>query len=258
MNKIHPSSLVHPNAILGDDIEIGPFCTVSDGVTLGDGCKLISHVVIDGPETKIGKDNRFYPFSIIGTDPEDLKYHQERSCLEVGDGNVFRESVTVNRGTAAGGGVTRIGNNNLLMGYVHVAHDCMLGNGNILADYAGLAGHVVIDDHVTLSGQVGVVQFLRIGSYAYIGGGSVIDRNVPPFATGYGNRLEIKGVNVVGMRRHGFSRDAISAVSDAHRIYFRSGMSEVGALHRIEAELGDIEEVKQFTDFLDEVGGKVH
>lgn len=258
MNKIHPSSIVHPDAVLGDNIEIGPFCTVSAGVTLGDGCKLVSHVVIEGPETVIGGNNTFCPFGIIGTDPEDLKYHQEASLLEVGDGNVFREYVSVHRGTAAGGNVTRIGNDNLLMGYVHIAHDCILGNANILADYVGLAGHVIIDDHVTLGGQVGVVQFLRIGSYAYIGGGSVIDRNVPPFVTGYGNRLEIKGVNIVGLRRQGFSREVISAISDAHRIYFRSGMSEAGAMRRIEAELGDIEEVRQFTEFLEAVGGKVH
>lgn len=258
MNKIHPTSIIHPDARLGDDIEIGPFCTISDGVALGDGCRLISHVVIEGPETVIGESNTFHPFSIIGTEPEDKKYHQELTRLEVGDGNIFREFVSVHRGTSVGGAVTRIGNDNLLMGYVHVAHDCVLGNGNVLADYTGLAGHVVIDDCVTLSGQVGVVQFLRIGSYAYIGGGSVIDRHVPPFATGYGNRLEIKGVNIVGLRRHGFSREVISAISDAHRIYFRSGMSEAGALRRIEAELGDVDEVRQFIEFLDAVSGKVH
>ena len=258
MNNIHPSSIVHPNAVLGDNIDIGPYCTIADGVTLGDGCRLISHVVLDGPETTIGQDNTFYPFSMIGPAPQDLKYHDELTRLEIGDNNVFRESVSVHRGTVGGGGATRIGDNNLMMSFVHIAHDCVLGNDNILAAYVGLSGHVVLDDHVTLSGQVGVVQFLRIGSFAYIGGGSIIDKNVPPYSTGYGNRLEIKGVNIVGLRRQGYPREVISAISDAHRIYFRSGMSEVGAIRRIEAELGDIEEVAHFLEFLDAVGGKVH
>lgn len=257
MNKIHPSSLVHPNADLGDDIDIGPFCTVGPGVQLGDGCRLISHVVIEGPETVIGKNNTFYPFCIVGTDPQDLKYHQERTRLVVGDGNVFRESVSVHRGTVEGGGETRIEHDNLLMGYVHIAHDCLLGSHNTLANYVGLSGHVVVDDYVLLGGKVGVVQFFRIGSYAYIGGASVVDKNVPPYVSGYGNRLELKGVNVIGLRRHGFSRDAIGAILDAHRLYFRSGFSEVEALRRIEAELGEFEEVRKFTDFLGTVGGKV-
>ena len=258
MNRIHESSLIHPDAALGDNIEIGPFCTVGPGVTLGDDCRLLSHVVLDGPDTRLGKRNTFYPFSIIGTDPQDLKYHQEKTQLIVGDGNVFRESVSVHRGTIGGGGETRIGDNNLVMGYVHVAHDCRVGNNNVLANYVGLSGHVTIDDNVTLGGQVGVVQFLRIGSYSYIGGASVIDKNVPPYASGYGNRIEIKGVNIVGLKRQGFPREVISAISDAHRLYFRSGLSEMEALRRIEAELGDYEEVILFTDFLQAVGGKVH
>ena len=257
MNRIHPSSVVHADAMLGDDIEIGPFCTVGPEVQLGDGCRLISHVVIEGPETTIGKNNTFYPFCIIGIDPQDLQYHQERTRLVVGDGNVFRESVSVHRGSVKGG-ETRIGHDNLLMGYVHVAHDCILGNHNILASYVGLSGHVMIDDYVTLGGRVGVVQFFRIGSYAYIGGGSVIDKNVPPYASGYGNRLKIKSINIVGLKRHGFSRDAIHAISDAHRLYFRSDLSKGEALQQIEETLGSVEEVRLFTEFLKAVGGKVN
>lgn len=258
MNNIHPSSFVHPDAVLGDDIEIGPFCTVGAGVQIDDGCRLISHVVIEGPVTEVGSNNTFYPFSIIGTDPQDMKYHGEITRLIIGKGNTFRESVSVHRGTVGGGGETRIGDENLVMGYVHIAHDCIVGSNNIFANYVGLSGHVVVDDYVTLGGQVGVVQFLRIGSYAYIGGASLIDRNIPPYASGYGNRIEIKGVNIVGLRRHGFSREVIGAISDAHRLYFRSGLSEVEALRRIEAELGDFREVDLFTRFLQEVGGKVH
>jgi len=257
MNKIHPSSLVHANAILGEDIEIGPFCTVGPEVHLGDGCRLISHVVLDGPETKIGQNNTFYPFCIVGIDPQDKKYNQERTRLIVGDDNVFRESVSVHRGSA-GGGETRIGDGNLLMGHVHVAHDCVLGNHNVLVHYVGLSGHVVIDDHVTLGGRVGVVQFHRIGSYAYIGGASVVDKNVPPFASGYGDRLDIKSVNIVGLKREGFSRDVIRAVTDAHRLYFRSGLGKVEALRQIKETLGEFEEVRLFTDFLEADDGQLN
>lgn len=258
MNKIHPSSIVDPAAELGDNIEIGPFCTVGAGVKLGDGCKLRSHVVLEGPGTTIGSNNEFYPFTMIGAAPQDRKYHEEESQLIIGDDNIFRESSSAHRGTEAGGGKTVIGNGNLFMGYVHIAHDCILGNENILANYVGLSGHVVLDDCVTLGGQTGVVQFLRIGSYSYIGGASVIDKNIPPYATGYGNRIEIKGVNIVGLKRRGFARDTISAISDAHRLYFRSGLSEAEAMQRIEAELGDVPEVAHFTEFLQAVGGKVH
>ena len=144
------------------------------------------------------------------------------------------------------------------MGFVHVAHDCVLGSNNILANYVGLSGHVTIDDHVTLGGQTGVVQFLRIGSYAYVGGASVIDKNIPPYSSGYGNRIEVKSVNIVGLKRSGFSREAIAAISDAHKLYFRSELSEAEALRRIGAELGDFQEVQLFTSFLQSVGGKVH
>lgn len=258
MNNIHPSSIIHADADLGDGVDVGPFCTIGAGVKIGNNCKLRSHVVIEGPGTAIGEGNTFYPFTIIGSDTTDLKYHQEITHLVVGNNNVFREGVSIHRGTLSGGGATRIGDDNLLMGYVHVAHDCVLGNSNILANYVGLSGHVVIDDHVTLGGQTGVVQFLRIGSFSYIGGASTIDKNIPPYTTGYGNRIKIKGVNIVGLKRHGFTRETISAISDAHRLYFRSGLSEVESLRRIEAELSDCAEVLAFTTFLQEVGGKVH
>ena len=257
MNVIHKSSIVDPKAVLGTNIEVGPFCTVGPGVKIGNGCKLISHVVLDG-DTDIGDRNTFYPFAIIGAEPQDKKYQQEKTGLFIGNGNVFRESVSVHRGTVTGIGETRIGDNNLIMGFVHVAHDCVLGSNNILANYVGLSGHVTIDDHVTLGGQTGVVQFLRIGSYAYVGGASVIDKNIPPYSSGYGNRIEVKSVNIVGLKRSGFSREAIAAISDAHKLYFRSELSEAEALRRIGAELGDFSEVQLFTSFLQSVGGKVH
>jgi UDP-N-acetylglucosamine acyltransferase len=256
MNYIHPSSLVDPAAQLGDDITIGPFCTIGPNVVLGDGCRLISHVVLER-EATIGKGNTFHPFCIIGMDPTDKKYVQQDTSLEIGDENTFRESVSVHRGTIEGGGITKIGSRNLFMGFVHIAHDCILGDDIVLANYVGLSGHVTINDFAILGGQVGVVQFLSIGSHVYIGGGSIIDKNVPPFSTGYGNRLEIKGVNIVGLKRRGYPRSEITAISDAHRLYFRSGLSEVEALRQIEAELGESKQVREFTEFVERVGGKI-
>ena len=250
----HPSSLVHPDAVLGADVKIGPFCTVGAGVEIGDGCRLLSHVVIDGPQTVIGEDNTFHPFSVIGVDAQDKKYGGEPTRLVIGDGNVFRESVSVHRGSV-GGGETRIGSGNLLMNHVHVAHDCTIGDHNVLASYVGLSGHVVLDDHVTLGGRVGVVQFLRIGSHAYVGGGSVVDGHVPPYASAVGNRLRIRGVNVVGLKRRGFSREAIHAISDAHALYFRSGLRKEEALQQIDEQVGGAEEVEAFTAFLRAVDG---
>ncbi len=257
MNTIHPTAIVDSKAELGTNISIGPYCTVGPDVTLGDNCTLVSHVVLEG-NTTIGEDNRFHPFSIVGSDPGDLKYQQEDTTLVIGNNNTFRESASVHRGTVTGGGETRGGDNNLFMGYVHIAHDCILGNNNVLATYVGLSGHVTIDNNAILGGQTGVVQFLRIGSFAYIDGASVIDKNIPPYATGYGNRIAIKGVNIVGLKRAGYSREVISAIAEAHKIYFKSGLSEAEALPRIEAELGDVDEVQGFLGFLTDVGGKVH
>lgn len=257
MNNIHATAIVDENAKLGSGITIGPYCTIGPNVSIGDGCTLISHVVLEG-HTTIGKENRFHPFSIIGADPGDLKYQDEDTTLVIGNGNTFRESCSAHRGTVTGGGETRIGNDNLFMGYVHIAHDCIVGDRNVLATYVGLSGHVVIDNNAILGGQTGVVQFLRIGSFAYIGGASVIDKNIPPYSTGYGNRISIKGVNIVGLKRAGYKRDVISSIAEAHRVYFRSGLSEAEAIQRIEAELGEVEEVQNFLGFLRATGGKVH
>lgn len=233
MSSIQPTAIVDQNSVLGDNIEIGPFCKVGSNVKLVNGCKLISHVVIDG-DTDIGSENTFFPFCIIGPESQDMKYQQEKTGLYIGNGDVFRESASVHGGTVTGIGETRI------------------------ANYVGLCGHVTIDDHVTVGGQYGVVQFLRIGSYAYVGGASSIYKNITPYASGYRNRIQIKGVNIVGLKRAGFPRETISAIADAHKLYFRSDLSETEALRRIVAEFGDFEEVLIFTKFLQSVGGQVH
>lgn len=253
MNNIHPSSIIHSDAVLGENLQIGPFCTIGSGVRLGNGCKLISHVVLDGPQTHIGDNNVFYPFCIIGTEPQDLKSLDEQTALFIGNNNIFRESVSIHRGTMTGKGETRLGDNNMLMAYVHIAHDCTLGHHNILTNYVGLSGHVSIDNYVVLGGKAGVVQHFRIGSYAYIGGRSVVDKHIPPYSAGTGDRIKIKGINKIGLQRHGFSKEAIKAIWKAHRLYLKSGLSHPEALLQIQAELGHIKEVALFTDFVEAI-----
>jgi UDP-N-acetylglucosamine acyltransferase len=256
MTQIHPTAIVETGAQLGEQVEIGPHCVVGANVELGDRCVLRSNVVIEGPST-IGNDNIFYPFTYIGAPPQDMKYKGEPTKLEIGDNNQFRECVSIHRGTVTGGGRTVIGNHNLLMGYVHVAHDCVLGNHNVLANYTGLSGHVVMDDFVTLGGQNGVTQFVHIGSYAYTGAGSLIDKHLAPYTTGYGNRFEIKGINIVGLKRKGFSRDVINHILESHRIFFRQDLKPDEALRQIEEAYGDVSEVRLFTDFVRRVDGAV-
>ena len=183
MQRIHPTALVDERAQIGNDVEIGPFSVVGPDVIVGDRCILKSHVTLEGPTT-MGSNNVFYPYSYIGSAPQDLKYDGEPTTLTIGSNNQFRECVSVHRGTVQGGGKTIIGDHNLLMGYVHVAHDCVLGNHNVLANYTGLSGHVVMEDFITLGGQNGVTQVVNIGSYAYTGAGSLIDKHVEPYTTG--------------------------------------------------------------------------
>ncbi len=249
MSKIHPTAIIEDGAHIGAHVEIGPYCHISTNVSIGDGNKLKSHVVLDG-HTTIGQDNVIHPNAYIGGEPQDLKYNQEPTIVKIGDRNTIREGVSIHRGTKGGGGETIIGDDNLLMGYVHVAHDCHVGNNNILANYTGLSGHVTLDNYVTLGGQNGVAQFLRIGSYVYTGAGSLIDHNIPPFSTGYGNRFEVRGVNIVGLKRQGFNRESISEILEAHRIFYRSDLKNDEALRVIEETFGDSPAVRQFLDFI--------
>ncbi len=254
VNKIHPTAIFEEGVQLGEGAEIGPYCRVGPRVIMGDRCVLKSHVVIEG-RTVIGNENVFSPFCYIGGEPQDLKYHQEDTTLEIGSRNIIREGATIHRGTAGGGGKTQIGDHNLIMGYVHIAHDCHLGSHNVLSNYTGLSGHVIIDDHVILGGQNGVAQFLRIGSYVFTGGASLIDRNVPPYSTGYGNRFEVKGVNIVGLKRHGFSRESISEILEAHRLYYRAELKHDEALRVISETFGESPEIRLFLDFIRGVEG---
>lgn len=249
MTKIHPTAILEEGAQLGEEVEVGPYCHIGSQVTLGDRSRLHSHVVVQGPTT-LGADNEIYPFSCIGGAPQDLKYKGEETTLVVGDGNVIRECVTIHRGTVQGGGITRVGSHGLFMGYIHIAHDCTVGDHVILANYTGLSGHVTVGNYVTLGGQNGVAQFTRVGDYVYTGAGSLIDRDIPPYTTGWGNRFEVKGVNIVGLKRRGFSNEAIRDILEAHRIYYRTERKHEDALKTIQEAFDQQPEIQKFLDFL--------
>jgi UDP-N-acetylglucosamine acyltransferase len=216
---IHPTAIVDKNAVLGAGVRIGPYCIVGPNVKLGDNVELVSHVSIDG-RTSIGAGTRIFPFASIGHQPQDLKFHGEESYLEIGERNTIRESVTINPGTEGGGLYTRIGNDCLLMACSHVAHDCQVGNNVVLANYVGLAGHSIVGDHVGFGGICAVRQFVRIGHHAFIGAQSMIDADVIPYGLAVGNRARLGGLNLVGLKRRGFDRDAIHSLRSAYRMIF--------------------------------------
>lgn len=246
---IHPSAIVHAGAELAKDVEVGPYTVIGPRVKIGRGSKVQAFAVIEG-NTTIGENNVIGYHSVIGGAPQDLKYKGEDTRLIIGDNNQFREYVTINLGTVQGNGLTKIGSNCLLMAYVHVAHDCDVGNNVIIANSSNLAGHAVLEDYVNITGGVGVVQFCRIGKYAYIGGHSGVDKSVAPYTIVVGNRATVRGVNVIGLKRRGIDGDRLRAVIDAYRIYFESGKEKAQALTEIDEVYRDQADVKYFTDFI--------
>jgi UDP-N-acetylglucosamine acyltransferase len=248
MSTIHPSAVVHPKAQIGDGCEIGPLCVIGEHVVLGERCRLHSHVVIDG-HTRLGRENVLFPFASVGLKTQDLKWKGGTTHTVIGDGNVFRESVTIHSATNDGD-ATKIGNNNLFLVNAHVAHDCIIGNHVILSGVAGLAGHVVMDDHSIISAYSGVHQFCRIGRFAIVGGAAKVTQDVPPFMLVDGNPAETKTVNKIGLERNGFSDEAITALRQAYKIIFREGLTTTNALTRIEAELPPLPEIQHLVQFI--------
>ncbi|MDX8383652.1 MAG: acyl-ACP--UDP-N-acetylglucosamine O-acyltransferase [Ghiorsea sp.] len=219
---IHPSAIVAEGARLGDNVRIGAFCVVDADVVLGDDCELLSHVTITG-KTIIGKGNRFFPFSCIGTEPQDLKYHGEPSQVIIGDNNTFRENTTVHRGTEGGGMLTKIGSNNLLQTYTHVAHDCLIGDDIVLACSAILAGHVEVHDGAIVGAMSAIHQFARVGKYAMLGATCTALKDMPPFCiAGGGYQMSLSGLNVVGLKRKGLSNNEIRELKEVYRMLFKS------------------------------------
>ena len=221
-SNIHPSALIHKSAKIDKSSVIGPFCSIGPNVKIGKNCNLHSHVVIGG-NTDIGDSCHFFPFSVIGMIPQDLKFKGEKTSLSIGNDNTFREQSTVHLGTEGGGGLTKIGNNNLIMTGAHIAHDCSIGNNIVLSHHVALAGHVHIFDHAVLSAMVGVVQFRRIGSYSMIGGLCAVDTDIAPFAMASGvdgSRAFINGINIIGMRRKGFSKAEVNIATNTLKSFF--------------------------------------
>lgn len=247
---IHPSAQIHPEAKVDPTAEVGPWCIVGPHVRIGKNTRLLSHVVVEG-HTEIGNDNVFFPFSVIGAVPQDLKYKGEPTQLIVGNRNTIRESVTLNLGTVGGGGMTRVGDDNLLMAYTHLGHDCIVGNHCIIANVGALAGHVTLEDYVTIGGQCGISQFVRLGAHSYIGGQSGVEKDVPPFSIAVGSRpIVLKGANIVGLRRRGFAAAAISRVNEAIKLWTRQDVQREQCLLEIESQYGEFPEIQQFLDFI--------
>lgn len=250
--SIHPTALVDRGATVHPSCTIGPYCTVGKSVELGEGCELISHVVVEGP-SKIGARNRFFPFSSIGMAPQDLSYNDEPTRLEMGDDNVIREFVTINRGTTKGGGSTRIGSHTLIMAYAHVAHDCAIGNHVILANAATLGGHVTVEEWAVVGALCPVHQFVHIGAHSYVGGGTTITRDVLPFSkTAAARDTHAYGLNVTGLERRGFSKERIRKIHHAYKVLLASKLNTSQALAKLESEPDGGEDVEMLMRFIEQ------
>ena len=246
---IHPTAIIDSKANIHDSVEVGPYCIIEGDVTIKKNTKLASHVVIQG-RTEIGENCTISPFASLGGPPQDISYTDEETMLIIGDNNVIKEYVTMNRGTKKGGGVTLVGNNNFIMAYVHIAHDCQVRNHAIMANCATLAGHVEIADSVHFAGLCAVHQFCRIGKLAFVSGLTGVPKDVPPFLIAAGSRAKLYGLNVVGLERHGFPKEEISKLKKAYRILFRSALPLTESLKIIREELAG-EHISELAEFID-------
>jgi len=248
MNFIHPTAIIEDGAILGDNVTIGAFCKVGKDVKLGNNAELISHVVVDG-DTDIGDGTRIFPFSAIGTEPQDLSYKQgDKVKLVIGKNNTIRENVLINPGTLKDKGLTLIGDNNLFMGSTHVAHDAVIGNHVIMVNQSMVAGHVIVEDHVIIGGNTPVHQFVKLGEYSMIGGGGAVAQDIPPYTLAEGNRATVRSLNVVGLRRN-FSKEDIEALKFAYKSIFRGEGNMKDVATSILQETQN-DKVKKFCDFI--------
>jgi UDP-N-acetylglucosamine acyltransferase len=250
--KAHETAIISPEATIADDVEIGPYSIVGPNVSIGAGSNIGPHVVIKG-HTTIGENNRFFQFSAIGEQPQDKKYDGEATELIIGNNNTVREFCTFNTGTAQGGGVTRIGNNNWIMAYVHIAHDCIIGNDIIMANNATLGGHVTIGDFAILSGFAGVHQFVEIGEHSFVSFASFVNQSIPPFVTVSGEKAKAKGVNTEGLKRRGFTAEQVQNVRRAYRTLYRSGLSLDEAKQKLIEMSQDADEITPMVEFLKNV-----
>jgi len=249
---IHPQAIIDPSAVLAEGVSVGAFSVIGAGVEIGAGTHIAAHVVIDGP-TRIGRDNKIYAFAAIGGDPQDKKYAGEATSLEIGDRNVIREYCTISRGTVQDGGITRLGDDNWIMAYVHIAHDCRIGNNTIFANSASLAGHVTVEDYVILGGFTLLHQFCKVGAHAFTAMNSVISKDVPPFIMVSGHMAKPYGLNSEGLKRRGFSPDSLSQLRKAYKILYRSGLTLEQAIEQLQAMDGAVAEIGLLVAFLKDV-----
>jgi UDP-N-acetylglucosamine acyltransferase len=245
---IHPTAIVSSKADIAEGVEISPYVIIGDDVSIGEGTWIGSHTVIQGP-TRIGKDNRIFQFNSIGEIPQDKKYRDEPTEFIIGDRNVIREYCTFNRGTVQDIGKTVLGSDNWIMAYVHLAHDCVVGNNTIFANGTTLAGHVTIDDYAILGGFTLVHQFCRVGEFAFTGMGTAIGKDVPPYVMAFGAPAEPRGINKEGLKRNGFDGDSMQRIKEAYRILYRSHLIYNDALAKLESELGEYEDIKRLLTF---------
>jgi UDP-N-acetylglucosamine acyltransferase len=248
--QVHPTAIVAPGARLGAGVAVGAYSIIGEHVAVGEGTWIGPHVVIDG-RTTIGRANRIYQFASIGGPPQDMKYSGEPTRLEIGDGNTLREYVTINRGTAQDAGVTRVGSDNWIMAYVHFAHDCQIGNHTVFANACELAGHVHVGDWAILGATTLVHQFVRIGAHSFTGMGTYLDRDLPPYMKAAGNMAKPYGVNSEGLRRRGFTAEAINALKRAYRTVYRSGLGQEEIRRELRSQSERYAEVVLLGDFLD-------
>ncbi|MHB1660884.1 MAG: acyl-ACP--UDP-N-acetylglucosamine O-acyltransferase [bacterium] len=246
---IDKTAIISPGVKIGDSTDIGPYCIIKDGVKIGKNNQIASHVVIEG-NTQIGDNNKIFQFASIGSVPQDLKYKGEDTKLIIGNNNIIREYVTMNPGTVTGNGVTTVGDSNLFMMHVHIAHDCIIGNRTVLANNATLAGHIEIQDYVILGGLCAIHQFVKIGESALIAGGSMVVQDIPPYLVASGDRAKIYGINRIGLERRGFTKEEIEKIKNAFKILYRSKVTLKIAVERIEREIGETDKIKKFVEFI--------
>jgi len=249
MSKIHPTAFISSTAKIGLDVSIGPCAIIEDDVIIGDRCQIDAFASIK-QYTTIGTDNHIHSYALVGGEPQDLKYDGEKSELIIGNNNNIREFSTIHRGTKSGSLLTRIGNDNLIMAYCHVAHDCTLENNIVMSNNATLAGHCLVEDGAILGGLSAVHQFTRVGEYSFVGGASGISQDLPPFMLAVGNRATVQSPNIVGLRRKKANRELLSAFKQAYRLTWYSGMPRTDAMVQLEAEYGHLPEIIKYIEFI--------
>jgi len=246
---IHATAIIDSKAELDTNVEVGPYSIIRQNVSIGAGTVIGSHAVIE-PYVTIGENCHIFQYAAIGAVPQSLKFKGEKTDVKIGRGTIIREFVTIHRGTEFGGGLTEVGEENFLMAYTHIAHDCITGKKVIFANNATLAGHIIVGDHATIGGLVAIHQFVRIGDYAYVGGKSAVVKDIPPYVIASGDRATLHGLNSVGLKRYGFSQETLSSLKKAYRIIFRIGITLNEAIERVKAEVEQVPEVVNLIDFI--------